>query len=206
MRGLQGLRVRLEKVAFNSGHPHQSKTDWSSALEKRAVYLAKANCSTSPLFFIQDSTTKHKGCRTGAEIVPNIWTCLKYWMLGWHFKDRKSFSSYFCQPFGKHTDEVFGLTHTRTIWTSVKCTVSCAAHLPSKGNGSSKTSIQTPTPLPTITPLLSKTGASDTWCTADCSVYERGHDATYGRRVKIHTAPAAAAKNVLWLSVHTGIK
>lgn len=56
------------------------------------------------------------------------------------------------------------------------------------------------------TPLLSKTGASDTWCTADCSVYERGHDATYGRRVKIHTAPAAAAKNVLWLSVRTGIK
>lgn len=206
MRGLQGLRVRLEKVAFNSGHPHQSKTDWSSALEKRAVYLAKANCSTSPLFFIQDSTTKHKGCRTGVEIVPNIWTCLKCWMLGWHFKDRKSFSSYFCQPFGKHTDEVFGLTHTRTIWASVKCTVSCAAHLPSKGNGSSKTSIQTPPSLPTITPFLSRTGASDTWCTADCSVYERGHHATYGRRVKIHTAPAAAAKNVLWPSVHTGIK
>lgn len=160
MRGLQGLRVRLEKVAFNSGHPHQSKTDWSSALEKRAVYLAKANCSTSPFFFIQDSATKHKGCRTGAEIVPNIWTCLKYWMLGWHFKDRKSFSSYFCQPFGKHTDEVFGLTHTRTIWTSVKCIVSCAAHLPSKGNGSSKTpppSLPTPQSPPSSPKLVHQT-------------------------------------------------
>lgn len=201
--GLQGLGVRLKKLAFNSGHPHQTKTDhllW----RKGAVYSVKANCSTSPLFFIQDCTTKHKGCRIGVEIVHNIWTCLKYWMLGWHVKDRKCFLSYFCQPFGKHTDEIFGLTHTRMIWTSVKCTVSCAAHLPSKGNGSSMTSIQA-TPSST-TLFLSKTGATDTWCTPDCSVYERGHDATYGQRVKIHTVPAVAAKNVLWLSVHTGIK
>lgn len=201
--GLQGLGVRLKKLAFNSGHPHQTKTDhllW----RKGAVYSVKANCSTSPLFFIQDCTTKHKGCRIGVEIVHNIWTCLKYWMLGWHVKDRKSFLSYFCQPFGKHTDEIFGLTYTRMIWTSVKCTVSCAAHLPSKGNGSSMTSIQA-TPSST-TLFLSKTGATDTWCTPDCSVYERGHDATYGQRVKIHTVPAVAAKNVLWLSVHTGIK
>lgn len=54
--------------------------------------------------------------------------------------------------------------------------------------------------------FLSKTGATDTWCTPDCSVYERGHDATYGQRVKIHTVPAAAAKNILLLSVHMGIK
>lgn len=59
--------------------------------------------------------------------------------------------------FGKHTDEVFGLTHTRTIWTSVKCTVSCAAHLPSKGNGSSVTSIQTtPPPPPSSSPKLAQ--------------------------------------------------
>lgn len=67
---------------------------------------------------------------------------------------------------------------------------------------------RTPPNVPLYNPLVSlfKTGSTDTWCTADCSVYKRGHGATYGQCVKIHTAPAVAAKNVLWLSVHTGIK
>lgn len=54
--------------------------------------------------------------------------------------------------------------------------------------------------------FFSETGKTEQWCSADCSVYERGQGATYGQRVKIHMAPAAAAKNVLRLSVHAGIK
>lgn len=42
MIGLQGLRVRLKKLAFNSGHPHQSKTDWSSTLVKRGCLFSES--------------------------------------------------------------------------------------------------------------------------------------------------------------------
>lgn len=94
-----------------------------------------------------------------------IWNSPKYLDLpegldvAWHFKDRKSFSSYFCQPFGKQTDEVFGLTNTTMSWTSVKRGVSCAAHLSSKGNGSNMISIQTTPTEPLLnrptTPLSS---------------------------------------------------
>lgn len=48
---------------------------------ERAVYSWRANCSTYPLFCIQDCTTKHKGWRIGFEIVQYIWTCPKDWML-----------------------------------------------------------------------------------------------------------------------------
>lgn len=42
MIGLRGPRVPLKKLAFNSGHPHQSKTDWSTALEKKACLFGES--------------------------------------------------------------------------------------------------------------------------------------------------------------------
>lgn len=154
-----------------------------------------------------------KGCRAGFEIVQHIWTCLKDWILPDSLRTgnlfqvnsdnllvnrrMKSLAQLIQEWLGPRIDSefqvlpIFPQRGMAPAWLPFKLPQQKATH-----------------PFTTAHPLffLSQTGETDPWCTADCSVYERGQGATYGQCVKIHTAPAVAAKNVLRLSVHAGIK
>lgn len=171
------------------------------------LFLLVADCSTWPLFCFQAAAADSwggsgsKGCVGGGGLDWPKGRDAATTTAG-YFQDRKSSSSDFCHPALGGNDWLSRDEGRRALPPSSSTFHALPVFPPTPPPP------PPPSSPPNILAAAPPSGSEQTHGarSADGSVYERGHVAAYGRHVKIHTPPAAAAaKNVARRCVCTSV-